>query len=175
MDGSIEEIIHTYGDYLLRVSYIYVKDQRVAEEIVQDVFFLYYHKEQQFRGQSSLKTYLVKMTRNRCIDYLRSWKNKKAILFDKIQRTEKMRATESEIIEKQERRLITEAVLRLKMKLREVILLYYYGDYTTREIAEILQVSESTVKSRLQKARVELKKELQGVEWEVLLNGNESI
>ena len=54
------------------------------------------------------------------------------------------------------------------MKYREVLLLYYYEDLQVAEIAELCQLSVSTVKTRLQRARAKLKPLLLESEWEVL-------
>jgi len=79
---DIEKIIAEHGDYLLKVAYLYVKNEATAEDIVQDVFIAFYQKQEQFRQESSLRTYLVKMTVNRSHDYLRSWKSKRLTLFE---------------------------------------------------------------------------------------------
>lgn len=155
---EIEQLIHTYGDYLYRIAFIYTKDARMAEEVVQDVFFNYYRKSEQHNGQASLKTYLVKMTVNRSYDYLRSWKSKKQFLLEKFQGVTK--GTEQLYLEKEERGEITAAVLTLPVKDREVLLLYYYEEMTIVEIAQILNRPESTIKSRLQRAREKLKSRL---------------
>ncbi|XRD26516.1 sigma-70 family RNA polymerase sigma factor [Lysinibacillus fusiformis] len=81
---DIEQVIEEHGDYLLKVAYLYVKNKATAEDIVQDVFIAFYQKQEQFRQQASLRTYLVKMTVNRSHDYLRSWKSKRLTLFEKI-------------------------------------------------------------------------------------------
>ena len=62
---EIEQIMAEHGDYLLKVAYLYVKNEATAEDIVQDVFIAFYQKQQQFRQESSYRTYLVKMTVNR--------------------------------------------------------------------------------------------------------------
>ncbi|MBD8026062.1 sigma-70 family RNA polymerase sigma factor [Ureibacillus sp. Re31] len=173
MRYHLEEIIELYGDYLLRIAYTYVKDQRIAEEMIQDVFLAYYKKRGQFRGEASLKTYLTKITVHRCTDYLRSWKNKKELLIGKFHIRGETKNIETKYIEKEEKMEVTEAVFSLNVKLREVLLFYYYAEHTTKEIAEILSIPESTIKSRLQKARTVLKEKLKGADLEVLLNGNE--
>ena len=61
-----------HTDYLLRIAYLYVKDWQSAEDIVQDTFLTYYAKFEQFAERSSLKTYLVRITINKCKDYLKS-------------------------------------------------------------------------------------------------------
>lgn len=172
MQRQIKEIIDLYGDYLLRIAYTYVKDNRIAEEILQDVIFTYYRKQKDYRGDASLKTYLTRITINRCYDYLRSWKSKRETLLETIFVHGNTKSIESKYIEKEEKMEITRTVLTLKVKLREVILLYYYAEHTTKEIADLLELPESTIKSRLQKARSVLKEKLDHIEWEVLNDGS---
>ncbi|QCR34492.1 RNA polymerase subunit sigma-70 [Lysinibacillus sp. SGAir0095] len=168
----MKEVVDQYGDYLLRIAYTYVKDERIAQEIIQDVIFTYYRKQEQFRGEASLKTYLTKITIHRSYDYLRSWKNKGDLVLDRIFTKGKTKSVEKRIIEQEEKLEITRAVLSLKVKLREVIFLYYYSEHTIKEIAEVLNIPQSTIKSRLQKARSELRDKLQDYEWEVLVDEN---
>ncbi|WP_281272168.1 RNA polymerase sigma factor [Ureibacillus endophyticus] len=57
-----EELVETYAESLIQVAYSYVKNKQMAEDIVQDVFIKAFEKKSQFRGDSSYKTYLYKMT-----------------------------------------------------------------------------------------------------------------
>ena len=155
---EIEQLIDTYSDYLYRIAFIYTKDRQAAEEVVQDVFFTYYNKADQFQGNASLKTYLVKMTLNRSYDYLRSWKNKKRVLQELFIGNSK--SSEQIYVEKELRAEITAAVFTLSVKDREVLLLYYYEEMTVSQIAELLELNVSTIKSRLQRAREKLKPHL---------------
>ena len=77
-------------------------------------------------------------------------------------------SAETEAIQKEERGEITAAVLKLPVKYREVLLLYYYEDLQVNDIAEFLQVPVSTVKTRLQRGRERLKQALPKQQWEVL-------
>ncbi|WP_332646761.1 RNA polymerase sigma factor [Lysinibacillus sp. 54212] len=165
---NIEELIYTYSDYLYRVAFIYTKDERAAEEVVQDVFFNFYRKRDQYNGTASLKTYLTKMTINRSYDYLRSWKRAKWVFSERFK--ESTEGTEAKYIRCEERGEITRAVLTLPVKYREVLLLYYYEDFSVKEIAVFLNSPESTIKTRLQRAREKLKQVLPRQKWEVLAN-----
>ena len=60
--------------------------------------------------------------------------------------------------------MVADAVLKLKQKYREVIHLYYYEEYSAKEIGEMLGISENTVFKRLQRARENLKEKLVGNE-----------
>lgn len=165
---EIERLIHTYGDYLYRVAFIYTKDERAAEEVVQDVFLKFHQTRHRYDERASLKTYLTKMTVNRSYDYLRSWKNRTFSLLEQLTGTSS--GADEVMLRKEERGEITNAVLKLPVKYREVLLLYYYEDLQVNEIAEFLQVPVSTVKTRLQRARGKLKQLLPQQQWEVLTN-----
>ena len=58
-------------------------------------------------------------------------------------------------------------VLTLKVHYREVVIFYYYEEMTTVEIARLLEVPEGTIKTRLKRAREQLKVKLQSSDWEV--------
>lgn len=162
---DIDDLIDTYSDYLFRIAYIYTKDRQVAEEVVQDVFLRFY-QTQQYDGRASVKTYLTKMTINRSYDYLRSWKHKASCFVDSFKTA--TTGADMAMIEQEERGQITAAILTLPVKYREVLLLYYYEELTLKSIAELCQLPLSTVKSRLQRARLRLKELLPQNDWEVL-------
>lgn len=166
MTEHLKEVMNAYGEYCIRVAYLYVKDWAAAEEIVQDVFLAYYKQQHQFAGRASLKTYLVKITVHKSHDYLRSWKRKVGLFMPIKTRTP---SVEQVKIQHEQESELLDALLQLPIKYREVLLLHYYDDYKIREIADILQVSENTVKTRLVRGRDKLKLLLVDFEWEVLL------
>src|SRR6476620_764695 len=79
-ERDLQQIMHEHKDYLLRLKILYVKDWPATEDIVQDVFISFYQKFEQFEERSSLKTYLTKITVNKCKDYLKSWRYRMHIL-----------------------------------------------------------------------------------------------
>ncbi|OCS91042.1 RNA polymerase sigma factor [Caryophanon latum] len=162
---DIDALIDEHSDYLYRIAFIYTKDLQVAEEVVQDVFFNFY-RTNQYDGRASVKTYLTKMTINRSYDYLRSWKHRRTVVFEAF--TKSGASAEHKAVATEERTEVTNAVLQLPVKYREVLLLYYYEELNVNEIAELCKLPLSTVKSRLQRARQQLKTILPQTEWEVL-------
>ena len=163
---KLEEVIAEHGDYLLRVAYLYVKNRGTAEDIVQDVFISFYQKQEQYRGDASLRTYLVKMTVNRSHDYLRSWTHKQINLFEKITGKSTNYTPEQAVVEKVEKQELVEALFKLSVTYREVLILYYFEEMTTVEIAKLLDCPEATVRTRLQRARKQLENRLIDYEWE---------
>ena len=156
------DLIDQNGEGLLRLAYTYVKNQQAAEDVVQDVFMRAYEKRDDFKGQSSYKTYLYRMTINRCYDHLRSWSyknvqisNKLALIFHGED------TTENTAIIKDEKFMLGKEILSLPLKYREVLVLYYYKELSVDEIANILKCSPNTIKTRLKRAREKLKLQLE--------------
>ena len=157
MSQQLENFIYEHGEELLRLAYTYVKKHEVAEDIVQDVLLKAYEQRDQFSGKSSYKTYLYRMTINRCYDYFRSWSYRNTVLTDQLTKIIK-KTPQSFHIENENPTYVGECLLKLPIKYREVLILYYYKDFTQEEIAELLSISVNTVKTRMVRGRERLKK-----------------
>lgn len=164
---EFEEIVYTYSKHIYQTAYLYTKNRQAAEDITQDVLLAFYKKQSQFRQEASLKTYLTKLTYNRCHDYHRSWKNKSHEWLEKFTFRSRQ-SVERQVSDRARKQDVLEAVFALPVIYREVIILYYFNELTGREITEILQCPENTVHTRLKRARGLLSKELR--EWEVPLD-----
>ena len=152
---DFDAVMDEHARYLVRIAYLYVKNWATAEDLVQEVFVTYFQKSDQFRNEASLKTYLTKMTANRAKDYLRSWKHKKDVLFDTI--FVQTKSTEEDLLQKEQLALLEKKLFELPMKYREPLILYYYDEQSIFEIAEYLQLNENTVKTRLRRAKQQMK------------------
>lgn len=151
---DLEHLMRTYGNDVLRMAYSYVKDYDTAEDIFQEVFIKVNANLNEFRGESSIKTWLLRITVNACKDYLKSAYNRRVTMFSE-EEEESIRAEDT--IEKIERRQdgeqIRRALLLLPEKYREVLLCLYFEERSVAETAKVLGISEGTVKSRLSRAR----------------------
>ncbi|QUG40028.1 sigma-70 family RNA polymerase sigma factor [Psychrobacillus sp. INOP01] len=167
-EQQFQQVMKEYTDYLLKLAYLYIKDWSAAEDIVQDVFLTYYQKAEQFEERSSLKTYLAKITINKCKDYLKSWRYRKQVLTNNFFNPSKK--GRDRIIEEDERLELADAVFQLPVKYREVIIYYYFEELSVLEISQLLSIPDNTVKTRLRKARALLKVQLKENDWEVLIH-----
>ncbi|SOC36552.1 sigma-70 family RNA polymerase sigma factor [Ureibacillus acetophenoni] len=167
-ERSFSQIMEDHTDYLLQIAFLYVKDWPAAEDIVQDVFISFYQKFDQFEERSSLKTYLSKITVNKCKDYLKSWRYRMQVLTNSFSVNSKKQR--NRLVEQDEKVELADAVLQLPLKYREVIISYYFEELPILEVAIQLNLSDNTVKTRLRKARALLKEELKNNQWEVLLH-----
>lgn len=156
-EERISQMIKTYEKDLLRLCRVYLKEESLAEDAMQETFIKAYKNLHTFRGDSSDKTWLFRIAINVCRDMQRtSWFRNisRMVSLDSIQIQQPQ---ESEISH-----ALMDEIMRLPKKYREVILLYYYEDMKQNEIAEILGVSVTTVCRRIEKARELLKDMLKG-------------
>lgn len=155
----MEQLVEEYGEYLFHLSYLYVKDKQLAEEITQDVFFTYATKGGSFRGESALKTYLTRILINRCHDELRKMKRKNVLQFLTPFWTNE-KSAEQEVLKQQQFQSLKQAVMGLPIHYREVIILFYYEEFEAWEIADLLDVSQNTVRTRLRRGKDLLRSKL---------------
>ncbi len=167
---DLKEIMNHYTEPLIRLAYYYVKDRQAAEDIVQEVFIKIYHAQYKYEERGELKAFLYKVTANKSKDYLKSWTYKKVQLQNKIFPSTS-RIESDEMVRKDEQTIVGEAILRLPLKHREVLIYYYFNEMKISEIAQLLFTPESTIKTRLRRGKELLKDGLKDIEWEVLLNG----
>lgn len=150
-DTEFTKIVETYADTIFRIGINYTKNRTEAEDIVQIVLLKLYQANNQFLDESHIRNWLIRVTINECKHLLRSswWKTR-------LPET----ALDHISFEKPEQSDLFLAVLDLPEKYRIVVYLYYYENYSIREIAQLLQSRESTIQTRLMRARTRLKQSL---------------
>lgn len=162
IEAEIQRLMDTYGNDVLRTAYMVLNDLHKAEDAFQEVFIKVYNKYERFRGDSSEKTWIITITMNVCRDMLRGSWLRRVLVTDKINEGQKVSGFEAEIIQKDENSRLFQEVLSLPANYKEVIILYYYQNYDTKKIGQILKIAEGTVRSRLHRARELLKTKLEG-------------
>ncbi|MFJ7734029.1 sigma-70 family RNA polymerase sigma factor [Lysinibacillus sp. NPDC097231] len=162
-EEKLEWLMNEYGENIARLAFTYTKQKQLSEDIAQEVFIKCYEHLDNFRHESSYKTWLYRITVNLCKDKLRSWSYRHIVLsefFSKTKTTNK--SPEMELVGLEDKRLIAEKILTLPVRYREVIILYYYEEMSYNQISDLLNLSLQTIKSRLYRARLLLKKSLEG-------------
>ncbi len=152
MEQELIRLVEQYQISLRRMCYAILHDEDGAQDAVQETFLKAYKAMSTFRGECNEKTWLMRIAINTCRDYRRSaWCRylDRRITPDDLPLT--TNPQQRELTE------ITMEIMRLPQHLKEVTLLYYYQNMTTREIAEVLQISQSTVSSRMKRARLKLR------------------
>lgn len=155
----IDQLMREYSDDILHLVYTYVKNRTIAEDLAQEIFIKCYEKLKQFNQQSTIKTWLYRIASNHCKDYLRSWHYRKITLSNKVfdHIPSKSKQVEEEVIKHSEENSLTNAVMNLPLKYREVVFLHYYEELSLKEISKITSVNINTLKTRLKRAKELLK------------------
>ncbi len=136
------KLYYDNADFIRSAIYWMVRNQNV-DDIVQDTFLKAWNKFDSFQNQSSFRTWLYRIAMNTTYDHLRKNKVTLENEIDSVSINE-----DSELKD-----LISKALLRLSLKHREVFILFYKFEYSQKEIAETLSISEGTAKSRIHYAK----------------------
>jgi len=158
-EHKIEEIITNYETELRYVAFRYVRNWAVVDDIMQEVFLKIFLKLNSFREQSKIKSWLYKITRNQCIDYLRSKVVKATVLVDEMEdlRYSANETVENEILERFDRERLYQQIESLPNDYKQPLFLYYFGDYSYKEISHLLCKDISFVKNKLFRGKRMLK------------------
>ena len=171
-EDGMELLIRRYGDSLLRLCTLYLRDPYLAEDAVQDTYLKVWRHYQGFQGRATEKTWIIRIAINTCKSYLASsWRQR-------VETTEVTRVLEEglqnssgnqDAYEKLNNTMdLMKEIMELKDKYRLAILLYYYQELPVPEIAKIMGRQESTVFTLLKRGREQLKKKLPRDSKEVL-------
>ena len=147
---DFDSIYLEYKDYIYRTCILYLKDHHLAEDCTQDVFIKVYKKQKSYKGKSSLKTWITRICINCCRDMLRKRK-----VEDNLD--ESLPEDESDHTKKL---IVSEAVMSLPLQFREVVILYYYREFTMKEIAEIIHTKIPNIEYRICRAKELLRETL---------------
>lgn len=159
MNYDIEQLFQQYKDNIFAIGFNYFGNAVDADDVVQETFYkLFRHlkKGGSFESGDHARNWLIRVAVNECKRVtLSSWFKKKVPLEDYAQTLVWRDPEESDLFL---------AVMRLPKKYRTVIHLYYYEDYSIKEIAELLELSETSVSTQLYRGRKKLEQKLLEVE-----------
>lgn len=153
-----------HGNKVFNLTYRYVGSYDDAEDITQDVFLKIYYSAHKFRGESKFATWLYRIAVNACKNYKRK-KQPALVSIDDPEISTDLSATASAeppaiLAEKRKRAIIQQAIDSLAPNQKTAFILSKYEGYSYAEIAEIMNISISTVGVLLYRAKQELKKRL---------------
>ncbi len=154
-DEYIETAVRNYSKAMLKAAYSVLKSTDDAEDAVQEAFLKYIRRRPDFKSSEHEKAWLIRVTINISKNMLRSAERNNLPVCEDIlsDRIDEAQNTVNEVLE---------SVLALKEKYRIVIHLYYYEEYSLKEIASILHLPLATVGTRLSRGRKILKTMLKG-------------
>ena len=152
---ELKDIFERQHKRVYRIAMLMLNNVSDAEDAVQNVFLKYIEKGFSFEDIEHEKAWFITVTRNYCKDQLKNfWK-----------RNVDMGDIPEQIQEEEQDNELLEHIMKLPDKYKEVIYLFYYEDYSIKEMSKILDRKESTIQTQLKTARDKLKKLIQEVSY----------
>ena len=143
------EVVERYSDMVYRIAYQSLFHIHDAEDVVQDVFLkVLKHRNKCFKDYEHLKSWLIRVTVNQCLDYKKTFHRKNVISLEDLEIPYEYQREEQEVLEN---------LQKLPEDYRIILYLYYYEGYTIKEIGKILGKKQNTVNSKLTRGRKRLK------------------
>ena len=160
-DAAWSELVERYGHKVYGIAYHMTYDRAEAEELTQDCFLkVWENLDRYVPSEASLLAWIATLSRNLCIDHYRKRRREKGFYFVSDDAVTTLLPgsddPQADAVRRERLRLLLDAIADLPDELAEVVLLRDLDGLEYREIADFLDLPDGTVKSRLNRARLEL-------------------
>ena len=160
-----DTIVRQYRRKVFNVAYTFVGRHEEAEDLTQDIFLKIFKSLGTFDRRANFQTWLISVSRNLCIDHYRSVRQERRTIDRQVDPDELSPVSHEPgpiaALEQQDRvALLREALAALPESLRTAVLMRDIQELTYQEIADQLRLPEGTVKSRINRGRTELARQI---------------
>jgi RNA polymerase sigma-70 factor, ECF subfamily len=174
-ERAMSDLAETFGSKIYQLAFRYLRNREDAEEVMQDVLFKVHRKVGSFRGDAALSSWIYRITFNAAMSRLRTARYQRmqeedrqrdAENADGLPRTARLepadwsRMADEGVLRSQLRRRVLRAVLALPAIYRAPVVLRDLQGMSTEEASAMLKVKDQTLKSRLHRGRLILRKQL---------------
>jgi RNA polymerase sigma-70 factor, ECF subfamily len=161
-----EAIVRLYRRKVFNVAYKFVGRHDQAEDLTQDVFLKLYKSLDTFDRRANFQTWLISVSRNLCIDHYRSVRKERETINRDVDPSDFALASrdtrvDTQLEQRDRVKLLRKALDKLAPTLRTAVMLRDIQELTYQEIADRLHLPEGTVKSRINRGRTELARQIQ--------------
>jgi RNA polymerase sigma-70 factor (ECF subfamily) len=161
-----ESIVRLYRRKVFNVAYKFVGRHDQAEDLTQDVFLKLYKSLDTFDRRANFQTWLISVSRNLCIDHYRAVRKERETINRDVDPADYAPVStdaraDSQLEQRDRVRLLRQALDKLAPTLRTAVMLRDIQELTYQEIADKLHLPEGTVKSRINRGRTELARQIQ--------------
>lgn len=158
---SLETIIQTYSDPLVRFATSYVGSVSVAEELMEDALADVLIRDRKFNDEAHFKAYLYKAVRHRCLNYLRF--HRKMVPLEDVEDALCTGNLEADAIKRERDRAVFACMKELPLQYRQVLTLTYFDGFSADEVCAIMSRSKKQVYNLLSRAKTSMKTLLEKV------------
>ncbi len=155
-EEAYRQLIEEYGNRLLRTCYLILKDREEAEDVVQETFIKVFKKIDTFKEKSGLYTWIYAIALNLSRDRMRMKQDMLELKDEWIGNDD----VESQVEINIDKELLRKEIFEMNSLYREVLVLFYFEALSIKEISNLLNEKEGTIKSRLSRGRNLLKESL---------------
>jgi len=172
-ESAMRDLAETYGSKIYQLAFRYLRNKEDAEEVMQDVLFKVYRKVGAFRGDAALSSWIYRITFNSAMSRLRTAKYQRTQndelsitgadgdeLSNRHEIADWSGIADEQVFRSQLRQTVFNAILALPAIYRAPVMLRDIQGMSTEEASEILRVKDQTLKSRLHRGRLILRKQL---------------
>ena len=161
----LEQILTKYQSSVFKAAFYICGNSEDVEDIVQETFLAYHRNNREFESEEHIRAWLLRVAVNKAKNMRKSfWYRKRIYLPDFTEWMEEQTKDYDEIFDHESEEIL-QAVFSLPEKCRIIIHLFYYEEYSVKEIANILDIKANTVKSQLYRRRTLLRDMLKE-KWE---------
>jgi RNA polymerase sigma-70 factor, ECF subfamily len=159
------QIVRMHWRKVFNLAYKFVGRHDEAEDLTQDIFLKIFKALHTFDRRANFQTWLISISRNLCIDHYRSVRKERETMARDVDAADLMpvsreRSPHAELEQLDLRHLIRQALAELPPALKEAVVLRDLQEFSYQEIADKLGLPEGTVKSRINRGRLELARQL---------------
>lgn len=171
--AEFAKVVEAYSDKIYRLALKMLRDPQDAEDILQETFIKAYHGFEDFKGDAKISTWLYRIATNEALMFLRQREEPNVSIDAQVLADDGQAYTplnlvdwcclpEDELVSAEAMDYLDRAVEQLSESMRVTFLLRDVEGLSTRETAEVLEISEAAVKTRLSRARMHLRERLSG-------------
>lgn len=173
--AAFEQVVAEHSGDVYALLYRMTSDPEEARDLTQETFLRAFQSIGRFRGDANLRTWIYRIAINQARNRWRWWRRRRrdvTVSLDATDRNDRPLSTslvnddatdpEQEALAREREGHLRTALLELKRPFREAVVLRDVEGFSYEEIAETLQISIGTVKSRLSRGRLELRRKLEG-------------
>ena len=166
--AAFETLVERYQQQVYHLALRMVNNEADAQDLAQEAFIRAWRGLGSFQFTSQFSTWLYRLTSNICIDFLRAQKRRKVVSLTMLRDDEDSQwdlpdddpLPEQQMIAREERQALERAFAALDPEFRQILTLRIVNGCSYQQISQILGIAEGTVKSRLSRAREQLRKKM---------------
>lgn len=147
-----ERYVAQYLDCIYRVAFSGCRNSADAEDVVQNTFLHLWKRGEAFADEEYARKWLIRVAVNECHSLWRTAWMRRTVYLEEL--------PAEPVFSTPEKSELYDAVRKLPVRYRQVVYLYYFEEYSVKEVATLMKISETAVQTRLQRARQKLKEAL---------------